>query len=342
MRRESSAHQPSTINIVIPDSDPGHQTSSGATWRLAFALFVLGAARAMACPIPVFQYALENWPADPYELTVYQRGALSKEGHGALEMLQAAAARETVCANIKLAVHDLDKDTDIEGPAQTVSLPFLQVRYPRHSPLRDPVWSGSLSPESVQSVLHSPVREKLGSLLLARKTAVWVLLEGQERARNDAAFAILRQELARLEKTLVLPSSAEWEDQTVTIYNTISFDIIRLRRDDPNEQVLIQTLLRSEKDLVELGAVPMVFPIYGRGLVLYALVDKGINRWTIEDAGTFLTGPCSCQIKAGNPGLDLLLSVDWEAQVQPLSPAAPVGTGGFLRRLEQAQDELDD
>lgn len=312
----------------------------------AVLVLVWGVSSAMPCPIPVFQYALENWPADPYEVTVYHRGGLSQEQRKALALLADAEDGGDASANLRVRVHDVSEEEDVELPPEATSSPYVQVRYPAHVRLRDPVWSGGLSVEALRSLLNSPVRERLVSLLLARKTAVWVLLEGEDRSRNDAVFEVLQQELSRLEKTLVLPSSAQWEDQTVQIYDKVSFEIIRLRRDDPNERVLIEMLLMSEGDLVEFGQVPIAFPIYGRGLILYALVDKGINRWTIDDAGMFLTGPCSCQVKAANPGLDLLLSIDWEGKVEPLAPrsvAAPVGTGGFIRRLEEAQDEgIDD
>lgn len=304
-----------------------------------------GAAAAISCPIPVFQYALEYWSADAYEVTVYHQGGLSQERRKALTLLTDAEAEGGTCANLKVRIHDMSEEENIELPAEATSLPYVQVSYPVNVRLRDPVWSGGLSVQAVRSLLNSPVRKKLGSLLLARKTAVWVLLEGKEQSKNDAAFETLQKELSRLERALVLPESAAWEDQVVQIYDTISFDVIRLRRDDPREQVLIQMLLGSESDLMEFDDVPMVFPVYGRGLVLYALVDKGINHWTVGEAAKFLAGPCSCQIKAGNPGLDLLMSVDWKTNVVPLAtqpPAAPVGTGEFIRRLEEAQDALDD
>jgi len=79
--------------------------------------------------------------------------------------------------------------------------------------------------------------------------------------------------------------------------------------------------------------------------MMYALVNKGINSWTVSDAGNFLAGPCSCQIKDSNPGLDLLMSVNWQGKVEPLSDvssATPVGTGGFIRRMEDAEQQLDD
>jgi len=96
--------------------------------------------------------------------------------------------------------------------------------------------------------------------------------------------------------------------------------MLRLARDDRSEEVLVRMLLHSEDDLNETKE-PMAFPIYGRGRVLYALVGKGINDETVDDACSFLTGPCSCIIKEQNPGLDLLLSVDWERLVNPIMTA---------------------
>ena len=56
----------------------------------------------------------------------------------------------------------------------------------------------------------------------------------------------------------------------------------------------------------------MVFPIFGRGRVLYALVGKGIRADNLGEAARFLIGSCSCQIKEQNPGVDLILSADWK------------------------------
>jgi len=57
-----------------------------------------------------------------------------------------------------------------------------------------------------------------------------------------------------------------------------------------------------------------------------ALVGKGINNVMIDDACTFLSGPCSCQVKRQNPGFDILTSVNWdellEEQIQQLDNKA--------------------
>jgi hypothetical protein len=84
----------------------------------------------------------------------------------------------------------------------------------------------------------------------------------------------------------------------------------------------------------EIAGQPMAFPVFGRGRALYALVGAGIVPGTIEDASQFLVGACQCTVKADNPGIDLLMSADWDGLVQPSLPVdttAPplVGLSGF-------------
>jgi hypothetical protein len=79
----------------------------------------------------------------------------------------------------------------------------------------------------------------------------------------------------------------------------------------------------------------MVFPVYGRGLVLYAMIGSGIHAATITAAAEFLTGACSCEVKSQNPGLELLLTADWD-EIQP------GGLSDFQSRAIQAEMLLAD
>ncbi len=90
----------------------------------------------------------------------------------------------------------------------------------------------------------------------------------------------------------------------------ISFSVLRLSRTDPKEKLFVQMLLNSESDLTTFEE-PMVFPVFGRGRVLYALVGAGIGKPTIQKGCYFLTGPCTCEIKDLNRGTDLLMDMDW-------------------------------
>lgn len=94
----------------------------------------------------------------------------------------------------------------------------------------------------------------------------------------------------------------------------IAFSVLEVSKKDENERLLISMLLGSEPDLHNLKE-PMVFPVFGRGRALYVLVGEGINRENIAEACYFLVGPCSCQVKGMNPGVDLLMTVDWEGRL---------------------------
>ncbi len=283
-----------------------------------------------ACPIPVYQYALEHWSSDPYELTLKMGHAPAGEQKDALAILQRAADGDPPPANVRLTIEHL------EGDAAR-----LEVRYPAIARSRQTVWDGDLSVEAAKLLLSSPARTRVGEALARRTTAVWLLLESGNRQTDGDAEALLRRELARLEKELIIPETAEWGGQEVKIDHNVNFQVIRIRRDDPAERMFVRMLLASEADLeTEFKDQPIVFPIYGRGLILYALVGRGINASTIGEAIAFLTGPCSCQIKAGNPGTDLLMDTDWTAKVAATTPASvgeTVGAGSFLRRMDDAE-----
>jgi len=94
---------------------------------------------------------------------------------------------------------------------------------------------------------------------------------------------------------------------------TYAFSILPVSRSDPNERMLLTLLLNSEPDLDEYSGEPVIFPIFGRGRVLFALVGEGITTDNIRETIAFLVGPCGCEIKMMSPGVDLLLAANWDA-----------------------------
>jgi hypothetical protein len=177
--------------------------------------------------------------------------------------------------------------------------------------------------------------------LLDGDSAVWVLVECGDAQRDDAAAELLEAELRRLEKAIELPAleelAAEEEFQANTsVPLRLGFSLVRLAKNDAEEEVLRSMLLASEPDLAEFDD-PIVIPVYGRGRTYYALVGKGISPELIEDNGRFVCGDCSCQIKDQNPGVDLLLAANWEDEVQgsalverDLPEVAGIGSLGLI------------
>lgn len=320
----------------MKDSLNGRQYIVGAFFLLAVLSLRQGAE---ACPIPVFQFSLEYWDADAYEIEVQYKEELTDEMKSAFELLREAEKGGERHANIKLIWRDYS-DSQVSPPAGR-ELPYMEVRYPQVSGIREPIWSGPLEKSSVEKLLHSGMRQRIAERLLDRYAAVWLFLESGDRRADRAARRLLEEELPRLEKTLKVPDPGSYGIDMGDIHTEINFKLLALRRDDPDEQMLIRMLLGSERDLRDFDDKPMVFPIYGRGLIMYALVGEGINRWTLSSAGEFLTGPCSCQIKAGNPGVDMLMSIDWDSQVEQRStyrmPGMP-DAGGFMERMENQKE----
>ncbi len=306
-------------------------------------VLLLAVGVAQACPIPVFQFALEYWDTDAFRIEIEHEGDFDEDQQAARARLEAAVSGEGVPSNIALSWRDYSR-AQIR-PAEGKTLPYITVHYPTVSGIRDPLWEGPLSMEHVHALLESPVRRQISELLLERPVAVWVLLRSGNRSADRTVRRLLRDELARMERTLKVPDPGIAGIDLGDIYTDIKFQMVEVDRDDPAERFLVKMLLGTEPDLREFDGQPVVFPIYGRGLVMYALVGNGINRRTLNTAGEFLVSPCSCQVKQSNPGVDLLTTFDWAGRVERLttyneSSAGRVSVGGFLDRMDTAEERL--
>jgi hypothetical protein len=288
-------------------------------WVVLALLVASGAAR--ACDTPVFLYALERWPADPYEVTVLHRGPLGAEDRALVARLEAPAEDGSARPNV------IVRATEDAGRER----PWLAVRYPAAAGIEAEVWSGPLTAGAVEELRDSPARQELARRLLAGET-VWVLLSSGKAEADASAEKLIGAELGRLSRAR--PPEAEGPRPV--------FSLLRVDRADPAERVLVRMLLHSEPDLAG-RAEPMAFPVFGRGRVLYALVGAGITPGNVGKAAAFLGGDCSCEVKRECPGTDLLLTADWGsataagAEVLPDAPPpeeeeAPSGPG-LRRRL---------
>ncbi|HXG11653.1 MAG TPA: hypothetical protein VNK04_17995 [Gemmataceae bacterium] len=288
-------------------------------------LLFLVAAPALACNVPVFRYALERWPADPYEVFVFHRGPLDPEAKAAVALLQKHAGGAGSPANLNLHLLDLDKNEADEALLKWLQtqgnpeLPWMVVRYPLATGINVTVWSGRLSPAAATALLDSPVRREITKRIASGETAVWLLLECGDQKKDDAAARLLQTHLAKLQTTLQLPELTDPVADRIAPTGPplrIRFSLIRLPRSSPDEHMLIHMLLHSEEDLTDFTDEPMAFPVFGRGRALWALVGKGITEENIDEAGAFLVGPCSCEVKRQNPGTDLLMTADWDSLIE--------------------------
>jgi hypothetical protein len=293
-------------------------------WRLVAvaACAVLGwCAIAEACNVPVFRFALERWRPDPYRVVLFHRGALSDAEREMIRPLE--ENQDKALANLAIETVDLEAEGEISEQIAAdralyeaigkPPLPWLVVQYPAHLRVPKPAWAGPLSKEFVSTAIDSPLRQELARRLTDGQTAVWLLLESGQADKDEPAAALLEAELKRLEQELELPELTPAPEDALAsaVPLKIAFSVLRVPRASPAESALVAMLIGSEPDLAE-RSDPMVFPVFGRGRALLALIGAGITAQNIQDAAAFLAGPCSCEVKEQNPGFDLLLHADWD------------------------------
>ena len=265
--------------------------------------------RLEACDTPVFQQALEAWAPDRFQVRVLHRGPLAVRDAALVETLRAGALDPSAPVNVDIGTVDVALATPEgeAGPAQSQPqgpLPRLVLRYPFRAAVGAPLWSSPLTEDSVRGLLDSPARREISGRIIRGDAIVFVLLGTGNAPVDRAAAGRLGQLLA--EAKIAVEPLVQVEDLK------LAFSMVRVSRSDPAEQVLVHALLRSEPDLERYADQPMVFPVFGRGRVLCALVGAGINAETVREVCAFLVGPCSCLVKAENPGFDLPMRADWE------------------------------
>ncbi len=294
------------------------------------AIAVLVAPASGLCSIPVFRYALERWPAAPYEAILFHRGPLAAEHEAVLSGIRESSA------NVMVEKADLEGKPDaavqeIWKAQGNPALPWLALRFPQSEPAMPSAWAGPPDAARVRALLDSPARREIAQRIILGESAVWLILECGDAARDGAAAKLLGAELAALEKTLKLPEEDAGAMPLLSdVPLRIAFSVLRLSRRDPAEKEFVAMLARSGGALAE-GKGPVALPVFGRGRALWPLEGERLSAPEIAEAAEFLAGACSCQVKEMNPGLDLLFDAPWEnllsepaeKKAGPPPPAAP-------------------
>ncbi|MBN1556226.1 MAG: hypothetical protein JXA11_15905 [Phycisphaerae bacterium] len=275
--------------------------------------------------MPVFRYALERdtWHPAPYSVFLFHRGELTPDGQMAKRILEQAAKQDAgVPANILFQAVDAESPVPerlepLWDRVKNQSLPRLVVCSPGN--LR-PLWTAEVTEAAARMLLDSPARREIQRDLARGDAGIWVWIESGDAEKDAAAEKVLRQESDDFAETFRFPPEAVEAMKLASVADArISFSQVRIRRDDPTEGVLKTMLLATEPDLAGLSE-PMAFLVFGRGRTLWALVGKGISPKNVRVACAYITGDCSCEVKANNPGLDLLFRADWYKILAGVAP----------------------
>lgn len=289
------------------------------TVRKLTSLMLLATATAWACQVPVFRYALERWEPGAYLLK---------------------------------APKNLVTDPLANLVVEKANVTQIELYYPPklRQAADTPIWSAAMNAANVRVLLDSPVRQELKQRLLAGQSAVWLLLESGDAAKDGAAAKAVEEGLQGAQEKLKLPDGVITQDEAndpskrrenadvlqSDLPLKIEFSTMRVSRDNAEESALIAMLMHLELDLGDYVKEPMVFPIFGRGRAIEPLIGKGIHADNLFEASAYLCGACSCEIKEQNPGIDLLMTADWE-------PVASKEVMETVRIVGESQPaELDD
>jgi len=295
--------------------------------RGPLALALLWTLGVSACNVPVFRYALERWEADRYEAVVFCHEPLTAQQQATLGQFEQASTG----GRANLAVTKADPARGLPPALEALwkaqgnpALPWMVLHYPRQSGIEHSAWAGPMNAEQIKPLLESPVRRTVTQNLLKGDAIVWLLLESGDPQRDQAVARQLESELRHLEQTLKLPELSPLDPPVnPNLPLKIAFSTVRVSRTDPAESALVKLLLNWNPQRTA-AHEPMLFPIFGRGRAIPPAVGKEIRPEAIREMATFLTGPCSCEIKDLNPGFDLLLTADWNTMAGYQEVALPM------------------
>jgi hypothetical protein len=291
-------------------------------------LLILGIpSPAPACTIPVFRYALERWELSSYEMIVFHRGPLAAEVRSALGSLPRQA-------NLVVTPVDLDgkvgsamyKLWEQHGDSGTLPCVVLRQAGTEDTDAKvRPAWVGPFDARKLRQLVDSPIRRQIVASVGNGSSGVFVVLLSGEQAADDAAVALVKSQLAKLEQLVKLPEqSGEGPRIRLALPLKVSFTVLPVKRDDPAEDGLVHLLLASEDSLSRVRG-PIVFPVFGRGRVLGSLYDRDLDADNLFEVVSFLCAECSCQVKELNPGTDLLIAADWAEIFERIGPAPDIG-----------------
>ncbi len=289
------------------------------------ALFLALTHIAAACDVPVFRYALERWESDPFPLVVFQHGPLNPALEQKLRALEPVPDERKPHANWKVTSVDVDKPLPAlwSGLWQSLphdAMPCAAVCTPEWRKGDPALWSGALDDKAIKLLTLSPKRQEMVAHLLKGTAVVWLVVETQDQAASEKLIKLLNEQSARLlgEITIAAGGGRGSPDVRSPLPIEVSFAMVRVKHDDPAEQVLLRLLTNGEP-----VKEPMLYPVFGRARALAAMKASAVDPDLVEETARFICGACSCQVKAQNPGFDLLLQADWDSIFGDQEPPPP-------------------
>lgn len=281
----------------------------------AFLLFASGS-HLMACAVPVFRYALERWESDPFQLVVFNAGPLAPDMDQRLKDLEPVLTENPgPRVNFKVTRVDTTQPVpplwkELWEAEKDKPAPRMVLCTPEWTKGDAALWSGALTTESLDKLIDSPKRQEIVGHLLKGTAVIWLVVETADQTKNAALGSLLEAESERMVNDIIIPAGIgkDGVDVRSSLPIEVSFATVKVKQDDPAEAILMRLLTNGDK-LTE----PTLYPIFGRARALASMPMRTVNKDLLDETGRFICGACSCQVKAQNPGFDLLVKANWDS-----------------------------
>ncbi len=256
-----------------------------------------------ACTVPLFKYALDRWEPEYYRLTIITDRGFSKQQIESCEIIL-----EKNYTNLFLLTNSFANIPEKVKP-QLSKGDNAFIEFAPKLKADKILWHGKLTPKKLTGLITSLISKQLVSHLIKNESAVWLFIPAKQAAQqqlNAQKLQLLKTTLHKAEKQLKLPEAGR--------NLTIAFPIIIVNSDILSNSLLFDTLKILLPQDVVFGDTPLTIPIIGRGRALFALFGNRFSEKSILDLSKYIIGACACEVKVMNPGIDLLLSANWDKE----------------------------
>ena len=209
-----------------------------------FALGMLPTFDMQGCSLPVFSYALENWPQSPHQIIIFHDKPLTTDENTLLKKLKKFKYQENLdiidCDTSKEVPARLQKAWKVAQKNSGTTMMLYLYDEPDF-----PLFNGPLSATSISTLLDLKIRKNISKLLIYGDTAVWLLFKSGDKKKDKSAAKKLKSILNMAEKELKLPHELDDGD---TEYDTpngedlknlkIKFTIIEIDKNRPEAKLL--------------------------------------------------------------------------------------------------------
>lgn len=272
-------------------------------------IFGFAAATVQGCTVPVFRYALDRWPAEIWTLEA-PRSAFTSE--------PLASALRNLGGNSPLNL--------AARPWPDTGRTDARLSFPDTGE-KGAAWTGPITADSFLTLTDSPARRELARRILAGDSLVWVTVLSSDAAANDALTDRLKRRLAFVQTAAQLPQ-IDPGDPSSTLGPgpelKLQFSQLAVSRSDPAEAAFIAMLAGPVGSKLLASTAPFAAVVFGRGRVLGAWSADVLTDERLDETNLFITRACSCEAKSLHPGWDLLMKVDWDAELRNVSEAGGV------------------